>query len=181
MGWIGGWNCNPATIDQWRRPLGNSTLLVGGAAPLANDGIAGWTGTEPNHQIGGLDWLTTKTTNHAEPYLSPQLLHASFINCVVRVDDDAVALRALERHESTVYFKSHELSVACGRVTVPAPVPNEAFKEVAIADFDMIFLTRQDLSRPILRMNQNLTRPPARLTAQDAPRLTQPTKLSVSL
>jgi hypothetical protein len=45
MGCIGGWNCNPTTIDQWRGPLSNGTLLVGGAAPLANDGIAGWTGT----------------------------------------------------------------------------------------------------------------------------------------
>jgi hypothetical protein len=47
MGWIGGWNCNPATIDQWPGPPGNITLLVGGAAPLVNDGIAGWTGTDP--------------------------------------------------------------------------------------------------------------------------------------
>jgi hypothetical protein len=49
MGCIGGWNCNPTTIDQWRRPLSNGTLLVGGAAPLANDGIAGWTGTDPGN------------------------------------------------------------------------------------------------------------------------------------
>jgi hypothetical protein len=48
MGWIGGWNCNPATIDQWPGPPDNITLLVGGAAPLVNDGIAGWTGTEPS-------------------------------------------------------------------------------------------------------------------------------------
>jgi hypothetical protein len=52
MGWIGGWNCNPATIDQWPGPPGNITLLVGGAAPLVNDGIAGWTGTDQCRPVG---------------------------------------------------------------------------------------------------------------------------------
>jgi hypothetical protein len=57
MGCIGGWNCNPPTIEQWRGPLSNGTLLVGGAAPLANDGIAGWTRTEISrflHWVSGV-------------------------------------------------------------------------------------------------------------------------------
>ena len=43
---IGGWNCNLTTIDQWRGPLSNGTLLAGGVAPLVNGGIGGWTRTD---------------------------------------------------------------------------------------------------------------------------------------
>jgi hypothetical protein len=59
MGCIGGWNCNPTTIDQWPGPLGNSTLLVGGVAPLVNNGIAGWTGT-------ALRWEMVVVTAYAD-------------------------------------------------------------------------------------------------------------------
>jgi hypothetical protein len=45
VGCISRWKSVLTTVGQWPRSPGNGTLLAGGALPLANDGIGGWTGT----------------------------------------------------------------------------------------------------------------------------------------